>query len=121
MIATNDARSLAPNGRPAWLEAPEDAGRKPGGVEANWYEASRWRPNRPWVWFLGQDAKRDLDKFTRYELIKNSRYLWKNLPLARGLIERMVNLVIGCGIKPVPTSSKPDWNRKASLVWQKIC
>ena len=101
---------LAPNGRPAIFEA----------LENNWYEGSRWSPNRSWVWFPVQDAKRDLDRFTRYELMKRSRYLWKNAPLIRGLIERLVNLVIGNGIHPVPTSSNPKWNKKAKAAWRKF-
>lgn len=121
MMAPQDLQILAPNGRPAWMEVLESAGRKPGGVKANWYEGSRWSPNRSYVWFPVQDAKRDLDKWTRYELIKRSRYLWKNLPLARGLIERIVNLVIGSGIHPVPQSSKEDWNQKAKASWRAIC
>jgi capsid protein len=101
---------VAPNGRPAIDE-----------VFANWYEGSRWSPHRSWVWYPVQDAKRDLDKFTRYELVKHSRYLWKNSPIVRGLIERLVNLVIGCGIHPVPISSDPVWNKKATAAWKTIC
>jgi capsid protein len=102
---------VAPNGRPAVDVA----------VENNWYEGSRWSPHRSWVWFPLQDAKRDLDRFTRYELCKHSRYLYKNSPFIRGLIERLVNLVIGSGLHAVPCSSKPDWNDRAKAAWKRIC
>ncbi len=99
---------LAPNGRPAYLEA----------MENNWYEGSRWSPNRSWVWFPVQDAKQDLDRFTRYELMKRARYLYKNSPFIRGLIERIVVLTIGSGFHPVfKSAKKPDWARKAQLKW----
>lgn len=122
MITLADSRILGPSGkRAAILDVLEDVGRKPGGVKANWYEGSRWSPNRSWVWFPVQDAKRDLDQYTRYELIKRTRYLWKNLPLVRGLLLRLTNLTIGSGIRPVPVSSNPAWNNKAKLAWSKIC
>ena len=90
-------------------------------VQANWYEGSRWSPHRSWVWYPLQDARKDLDRFTRYELAKHSRYLYKNSPFIRGLIERLVNLVIGSGIYPVPISSNPKWNLRAKNCWAKFC
>jgi capsid protein len=109
-LAPVSAKVLAPNGRLAVFEA----------LENNWYEGSRWSPNRSWIWTPVQDAKRDLDRFTRYELMKRARYLWKNSPLIRGLIERLVNLTVGNGIHPVPTSSSPEWNKKAKAAWRRF-
>ncbi|MDB6022923.1 MAG: hypothetical protein JWQ04_2780 [Pedosphaera sp.] len=113
MIATRPEYPgiVAPNGRPAVDLA----------VENNWYEGSRWSPHRSWVWFPLQDAKKDLDRFTRYELCKHARYLYKNSPFIRGLIERLVNLVMGSGIHPVPVSSDPDYNKRAKASWKRIC
>jgi hypothetical protein len=100
---------LTPSGQPAWIEA----------VKNNWYEGSRWSPNRSFVWFPVQDAKRDLDRFTRYELSRHARYLWKNSPFMRGLTERLVTLVIGSGFHPVFKSSNPKWNTRAKAIWAK--
>lgn len=101
---------LAPNGRPAFLEA----------IENNWYEGSRWSSNRSWVWFPVQSPKKDLDRFTRYELSKHARYLYKNSPLIRGLIERATTLTVGSGFKPVfKSNSNPDWAVKANAWWTK--
>ena len=108
MIAADSNLILAPSGRPAFLEA----------IENNWYEASRWSPNRSWVWYPLQDAKQDLDRFTRYELNKHARYLYKNSPLIRGIIERVVTLTVGDGFYPVFKSSKsPDWAKMANSWW----
>lgn len=109
MIAADSSIILAPSGRPAFLEA----------LENNWYEGSRWSPNRSWVWYPVQDAKRDLDRFTRYELSKHARYLHKNSPLVRGLIERLVTLTVGPGFHPVFKSSSEEWNLKAQTWWKK--
>lgn len=107
---TGNSVIVTPSGQPAWQVA----------VQNNWYEASRWSPNRSFIWFPIQDARRDLDRYTRTELIRKSGYLWKNSPLTRGLIERLVNLTIGSGIHPVPISSDPNWNRKSKLYWRLV-
>jgi hypothetical protein len=93
-------RIVTPTGRDARTVAAEN----------NWYEGSRWSPNRSWVWFPLQDARRDLDRFTRYELNKHARYLYKNSPFIRGLIRRIVTLCVGSGFHPVFKSVKnPAW------------
>src|SRR3954462_3814062 len=109
MIVADSSIILAPSGRPAFLEA----------LENNWYEGSRWSPNRSWVYYPVQDANRDLDRFTRYELSKHARYLYKNSPLIRGVIERLVTLTIGSGFHPVFKSSNPAWNKRAKQLWRK--
>ena len=88
-------------------------------VENNWYEGSRWSPNRSWIWFPMQEAKRDLDRFTRLELAKRARYLYKNSPLIRGVIERIVTLVVGSGFYPVFKTSNEEWNERAKLWWER--
>lgn len=91
-----------------------------GNVQANWYDASRWSPNRMWVWQPVQNARRDLDRFTRFELNKRAEYLRKNSPLIRGLVERLVTLTIGRGIFPTPKSYDPKWNAACKKFWKKI-
>jgi capsid protein len=107
MIVADSKMIVAPSGRPAVLEA----------IENNWYEASQWSPNRSWVWYPVQDARKDLDRFTRHELSKNARYLYKNSPLIRGLVERIVTLIAGSGFHPVFKSSSVEWNAKAQAWW----
>jgi capsid protein len=90
-------------------------------IEANWYEASRWSPVRSGIWFPLQTASRDLDRYTRYELNRRGEYLVKNSPLIRGLIERLVNLIIGTGLYPVPISGSAAFNQRAKLSWRRFC
>jgi len=77
---------------------------------AQWYESSRWSPQRSWIWDPVQDAKADLDRFTRYELNKRAESLWKNSPIIRAVIRRMVTLIIGVGAFPTPKSSSKEFN-----------
>lgn len=103
-------RILAPSGVPAIEEAARN----------NWYEASRWSPNRSFIWFPVQEANRDLDRFTRLELSRKARYLYKNSPFIRGMIERIVTIVVGNGFTPVFRSSSPDWNKRARRVMARL-
>ena len=86
-----------------------------GDVTAQWYESSRWSPNRSWIWFPPQSAKKDLDRFTRFELNKRAEALWKNSPMIRGLIKRIVTLVIGKGAFPTPKSSSKEFNEELKI------
>jgi hypothetical protein len=100
---------LAPNGQPAALEA----------LRNQWYEGSRWSVARKFVFDPVQGPTKDLDRYTRMELIKHARNLHKNSPLARGLIERLVTLTVGGGFNPVFKSSDKAWNKKAKEFWRK--
>lgn len=86
--------------------------RDAGAIRAQWYEGSRWSPNRAWIWQPVQDAKKDLDRFTRWELNKAGEKLWKDSPFIRGLIKRIVTLVIGTGAYPTPKTSSPEFNKE---------
>lgn len=90
-------------------------------VEANWYDASRWSPSRAWIWQPPQTAKRDLDRYTRYELNKRAEYLSKNSDFIRGLLERLTTLTIGSGIHPSPKSSSKEWNAAVNEFWKEKC
>ena len=101
---------LAPDGRLAASVAQVE----------NWYEAARNTPNRFLVYHPVQNARKDLDRFTRQELVRKARYLYKNSPFIRGLIERAVTLTIGGGFHPVFKSGKEEWNQKAKRVFARI-
>lgn len=81
-----------------------------GTVKAQWYEGSRQSPNRNFIWQSVQDAKKDLDRYTRWELNKGAEKLWKDSPIIRGLFKRLVTLIIGSGAYPSPKSSSKEFN-----------
>lgn len=66
-----------------------------------------------------REAKKDLSRSTRRELLRISRALWKNNPMCKAVIERLVTYVIGTGIRPEPDSSNPEWNRRAAAAWDR--
>lgn len=69
-----------------------------------------------------QNAKKDLSRATRRELMRNSRALWKNNPMVKVTVERLVTYTIGTGIRIEADSSNTDWNTRADaafLNWTK--
>jgi hypothetical protein len=89
------------------------------GVRAQFYEGSRWSPDRSFIWEPMQTAKKDLDKWTRGELNKASEKLWKDSPFFRGIVKRLVTLIIGCGAMPTAKSSSPEFNAEVKTFLRK--
>lgn len=83
-----------------------------GVVKAQWYAGSRWTADRGFIWQPVQDAKKDLNRFTRWELNKAAEKLWKDSFLVRGVIKRLITLIIGSGAYASPKSSSPDFNKE---------
>lgn len=60
-----------------------------------------------------QEVRKDLSRSTRRQLLKNSRHLFKNNPLLKAVVERLVIYTVGTGILPEPDSSDVSWNKRA--------
>lgn len=104
-IPLRSTREIAASGMPART-------RTAGPVKAQWYEGSRWTNNRAFIWQPVQDAKKDLNRFTRWELNKAAEKLWKDSGLIRGVIKRLVTLIIGSGAYASPKTSSKEFNEE---------
>jgi capsid protein len=82
------------------------------------YEAAKTNTTRSNIDLAIQNARQDISKVTRRELLRKARYLHRNSPIVRGLIERLVTFTIGTGLHPIPTTSNPEWNSKAIKSWK---
>ncbi len=82
------------------------------------YEAAKNKTNRSTMDLKVQNARQDIDKVTRKELIKKARYLYRNSPIVKGLIERLVTYTIGTGLHPSPMTSSPSFNVAAQAAWR---
>lgn len=83
----------------------------------NRYEASYPSGTRSWMPGIVQSANKDIDHWSRYEVSRRARYLYKNSPVTRGIINWIVTYVIGTGIKPVPATGSPGWNDVARNIF----
>ncbi len=85
------------------------------------YEAAKSNPNRSTIYLNVQSARQDIDKVTRKELIKKARYLYRNSPIVRGLVERLVTFTIGTGLHPSPVTTDEKFNEAALNSWTQWC
>ena len=60
-----------------------------------------------------RDARKDLTPATRRELVRRSRYLYKNSGFVREMVSSMAIYSTGDGIRPQAQSPDPDWNQRA--------
>lgn len=81
------------------------------------YEGANGNRMRSMLPGVIQNAKKDLSRATRRELLRNSRALWKNNPMVKAVVERLVTYVIGTGVRIEADSSDVAWNAKADAVF----
>ena len=89
-----------------------------------YYEGARTAKTRSAVAGINQSVHLDLNRATRRELMRKSRYFYKNSPMARGIIERLVTYVVGTGLMPIPETSSENFNTQAMenfLEWCALC
>lgn len=82
-----------------------------------YYEGAQGSPLRSYLPGIVQNARKDLSRATRRELMRVSRNLWKNNPLAKAVVERLITYTVGTGIRPEPDTSNLEWNKRASEVF----
>jgi hypothetical protein len=87
---------------------------KAAAVRRAFYEGATGSVARSVLPGLVQEARKDLTRATRRELIRNSRALQKNNPLVLAIVERMVTYTVGTGIFLEPASSSPEYNKAAA-------
>lgn len=97
----------------------------PNGVSArreinarNYYEAAQTSNHRSIILGQVQDAKADITKHDRHEIIRKARDLYRNSGFVRGVIEKIITYVIGgTGIQPRANSGDAEWDRMANSAW----
>ena len=80
------------------------------------YDATEWSINRATVKGSIQSARQDATTLTRLEILRKSRSLVQNNPLAQKIVDVFVRYTVGDGINPIPMSEDENWNR-AALRW----
>jgi hypothetical protein len=85
------------------------------------YEGAQGSVMRSVLPGIVQEARKDLRRATRRELLRVSRQLWKNNPLLKAVTERLVTYTIGTGILFESDSSDSAWNKAAADVWAEWC
>lgn len=91
----------------------------PARVPVARYEGAQYSPNRTLIPGGVLGAKTDIDRFTRAELVRKSRYFEKNNAIYNRLADLFEQYTVGRGIPFFPASAlNEDWNEPAMAYWQ---
>ncbi len=98
---------------------PAKSRRKLAPVEARYEAASQTFFDRSWIPAALQDARFDLDSYTRLELVRRSRYWERNNAIVNRLADVFEQYTVGhAGLQVIPNSpDEEDWNQSASRWW----
>ena len=77
------------------------------------FSAARWSPDRATIHVPTLDTRKEIDRYSRLELLKKSRVLYRNIGSWRRVVDGAAELAVGTGLKPHPMTSDKDWNRRA--------
>lgn len=87
----------------------------------NRYEGAWFSQARSVLPGLITSARKEITRSTRRQILRNSRYLFKNSPLTRATVTRFVTYTVGNGILIEPDSSNSEWNKRASEIYRERC
>lgn len=90
-------------------------------IKAWWlstYDASEYTTDRSARAIIGDRSRQGSEdslvpQYERDIIIRQCRDVFRNNPIARGLVKRLCDMVVGQGINPVFTTSDKSWNDEA--------
>lgn len=85
----------------------------------NRYEGAAFSVGRSTVPGGLQDARADISKSTREELVRKSRYFEKNSALLNKLCDTWEQYTVGTGLQFYATSTAAGWNALADGAWER--
>lgn len=76
----------------------------------NGYQGADWSNKRGYVYFPQLDTRREIDSYSRTELLRRARFLYANIGFVRRIINGMSRMVIGTGLIPqAALADDPEW------------
>lgn len=82
-------------------------------IGTNGYQGAELSAKRGYVYFPQLDTRREIDSYTRTELLRRARFLYANVGLVRRIVNGMARMVVGTGLIPSPTTPDEEWNELA--------
>jgi capsid protein len=81
------------------------------------FQGTDWSRDRGYVYFPTLETEREVDAWSRVELMRRTRAMYNGIGFVRGLVNGISRMVCGTGLAVQPTTSSPTWNRKAQAVF----
>lgn len=74
------------------------------------FPGTDWSLNRGFVYFPELDSEREVDSWSRTELMRRNRAMYNGIGFVRGTITCIARMVCGTGLMPQAMTSAPPWN-----------
>lgn len=91
-------------------------------IEGRYEAGQHYSSRRTWLPGWVRDARFDADQATRIEIMRKSRYFERNNAILNRLADLFEQYTVGPnGLRYVPASSDPEWNKRAAAWWEDWC
>ncbi|HRQ87842.1 MAG TPA: phage portal protein, partial [Bacteroidia bacterium] len=77
------------------------------------FPGTDWSTARGYVYFPSLESEREVDSWSRTELMRRGRAMYNGIGFVRGLINGISRMACGTGLAVQPTTSSAVWNRRA--------
>lgn len=74
---------------------------------------------RGYVYVPTLDSRKEIDSYSRIELIKRARWLYNNVGFVVRCIDGIARYAVGTGISPQARSGDESWNAAAEAAWER--
>ncbi len=81
------------------------------------FPGAEWSRDRGFVYFHDLDSEREVDSWSRTELMRRNRAMYNGIGFVRGIVNGTARMVVGTGLNVQPTASDSNWNRRAQRVF----
>ena len=102
---------------PAMQSVAGDSGFS-GGWGGSMFSGADFSNSRGFIYVPTVDTRRDLTPLAREEMTRRGRWLYENVGVARRAVDGITSVVVGNGIKPIPSTSDETWNSRAQKVFE---
>ena len=82
------------------------------------FPAAEWSRDRGYVYFPQLDSEREVDSWSRTELMKRTRAMYNGIGFVRGMVNTISRMVCGTGLAPQAMTSSEEWNKKAEAYFR---
>jgi capsid protein len=81
------------------------------------FPGAEFSRDRGFVYFHNLESEKEVDAWSRTELMRRTRAMYNGIGFVRGTINGIARMVCGTGLAVQPTTSSAEWNRKAQQVF----
>ena len=95
--------------------APGSAGTETSPLNASGFDAAQWSSRRGYIYYPTWDTRKELDTYSRLEMIRKARWAKRNIGFVRRCTNGIANMV--GSLSPRALTKDREWNRLAEKAY----